>query len=229
MSKILIVEDDGDIAELVEYNLNREGYHCQSVRDGAKVIESVSRFKPDLIILDLMLPHLDGLEICRYLKAKRETQRVPIMMLTAKGEEVDRVVGFELGADDYLTKPFSTRELLLRVKAIFRRTQKDNADEAGVAVTYGDLVLDKEKYEVRIRGRAIDLTATEFKLLAYLLATKGRVATRDNLLDRVWGYSSALTTRTVDTHIKRLRQRLGKIGHYIETVRGIGYRLKATP
>lgn len=225
---ILIIEDDKDIAELIAYNLQQEGYSSETVMDGSKAIMAVRKLQPELLVLDLMLPNMDGLEICRQVKGTDDTRDIPILMLTAKGEEVDKVVGFELGADDYLTKPFSTRELMLRVKAVIRRSQKKASSPMTTKLKFGDLVMDRDRHEVLRKGQPIDLTATEFKLLYYLLENCGRVATRDRLLDQVWGYDSALTTRTIDTHVKRLRQKLGSLGKMIETIRGVGYRFKET-
>lgn len=223
MDKILVIEDDKDIAELIEFNLRAENYRVELSHNGKEGLQRAQKAPPDLILLDLMLPDLSGLEICKELKRNDRTKHIPILMVTAKGTEVDRVVGFELGADDYLAKPFSTRELTLRVKAILRRTQSKGAETPG-EIQFGILSLDPSKYEVRVQGELAKLTALEFKLLKYLLDMKGRVATRDMLLDRVWGYDSELNTRTVDTHIKRLREKLGEAGKYIETLRGLGYR-----
>ena len=227
--KILIIEDDKDIAELLEYNLKQEKFACEIVANGAAGLSKARRALPDLIILDLMLPDMGGLEICRALKADVKTKAIPVLMLTAKGEEVDRIVGFEVGADDYLTKPFSPREVILRIRAILRRLKDKKWEENAQAFQYGTLTVDAAKFEVTVAKKPVRLTAIEFKLLQYLLTTKGRVATRDHLLDQVWGYEAALTTRTVDTHIKRLREKLGKAGDYIETIRGIGYRLTENP
>lgn len=224
--KILIIEDDSDIAELVDYNLRQEKYSTEVSKNGADGLNKARRLVPDLIILDLMLPDMEGLEICRSLKSDPKTRRVPVLMLTAKGEEVDRIVGFEVGADDYLTKPFSPRELVLRVKAILRRLKEREFIEKAEPQSFGTLNVDPARFQVKVGRDEIRLTAIEFKLLQYLLSNRGRVATRDLLLDRVWGYDAALTTRTVDTHIKRLREKLGRAGDYIETIRGIGYRFK---
>ena len=222
--KILVIEDDKDIAELVEFNLKAENFDVDVCHNGQKGLERAQKITPDLLVLDLMLPDLPGLEICKILRKDPKTQSLPILMLTAKGEEVDRIVGFELGADDYLTKPFSTRELVLRIKAILGRSQKGAFKNQAPILSFGVLSLDTEKYEVKVKDQPIKLTALEFKLLKYLFEAKGRVATRDILLDRVWGYDSDLNTRTVDTHIKRLREKLGEAGDYIETLRGLGYR-----
>ena len=221
---MLLIEDDRDIAELVEYNLQQEKFEVEHWANGRDGLEAVRRQPPDLVLLDLMLPDIGGLDICKALKADAATRGIPILMLTAKGEEVDRIVGFEVGADDYLTKPFSTRELVLRVKAILKRMQQDGAVAPAKLFHFGELSVDVDRFKVVVAGAAVKLTALEFKLLQYLYETKGRVASRDALLDHVWGYEAALTTRTVDAHIKRLREKLGSAGAYIETVRGLGYR-----
>lgn len=229
MAKVLIIEDDRDIAELVEYNLKQEKYSCEVSRNGADGLNRARKSSPDLILLDLMLPDMGGLEICRALKSDDRTKNIPVLIMTAKGEEIDRVLGFEMGADDYITKPFSPRELVLRVKAILRRLKEKEWDKNSEAVTFGVLYVDPSRFLVKVGSEEIRLTAIEFKLVQFLMANKGRVATRDMLLDRVWGYDAALTTRTVDTHIKRLREKMGKAGDYIETIRGIGYRFKEKP
>lgn len=224
MSKVLIIEDDKDISELVDYNLRQEKIICDISSNGADGLNRARRNTPDLVILDLMLPDMGGLEICKALKTDSKTKNIPVLILTARGEEVDRVVGFEVGADDYLTKPFSPRELVLRVKAILRRLKEREWNQNTETQAFGILHIDPTKFQVKVGKEEVRLTAIEFKLLQHLLSNKGRVCTRDILLDRVWGYDAALTTRTVDTHIKRLRSKLGKAGDYIETIRGIGYR-----
>ena len=229
MAKILIIEDDKDISELVDYNLRQEKIICEISSSGADGLNRARRNTPDLVILDLMLPDMGGLEICRALKTDSKTKNIPVLILTARGEEVDRVVGFEVGADDYLTKPFSPRELVLRVKAILRRLKEREWNQNTETQAFGILHLDPTKFQVKVGKEEVRLTAIEFKLLQHLLSNKGRVCTRDILLDRVWGYDAALTTRTVDTHIKRLRSKLRKAGDYIETIRGIGYRFLETP
>lgn len=192
--------------------------------DGASGLELAKKGRPSLIILDLMLPEMDGKDVCRALKSNSVTQSIPILMLTAKAEEVDRVIGFELGADDYVTKPFSPRELVLRVKAILRR--KEAPQEGEKVLRIGDLSIDRDRHFVSIKEKSIRLTSTEFKLLYELASKRGRVQTRENLLDKVWGYTYEGYARTVDTHIRRLREKLGKMGEYIETIRGIGYRFQ---
>ena len=221
---ILIVEDDKDILELIVWHLNTEGYRVFAAGDGIKGYELAGREKPDLIILDLMLPSMDGLEICKRLKRSEAFEHVPVIMLTAKGEEVDRIVGFELGADDYMVKPFSPRELLLRIRAVLRRA--DGTTDKAAVIRHNELVIDLEKHTVTIGDDPLELTVTEFNLLLELVQNKGRVRTRDQLLDRVWGYRFEGYHRTVDTHIRRLRQKLGPFADDIETVRGIGYRFR---
>jgi two-component system phosphate regulon response regulator PhoB len=223
---ILIIEDDPDIAQLVSYQLRQAKYMTEIAADGEKGLKAVERSLPALIVLDLMLPGKDGLDVCRILKNGPKTRHIPILMVTAKGEEADRIVGFESGADDYLSKPFSPRELVLRVQAIFKR-MKSGAEPPKTGqspITLGELTVDPVRHEVTFGGAVIPLTLLEFRLLYYLMERRGNVANRDALLDQVWGYDPALTTRTVDTHVKRLRQKLGKAGEPLETVRGIGYR-----
>ncbi len=222
--KILVIEDDKDISELIEFNLKAENYQVQVCHNGREGLHQAQKSRPELLVLDLMLPDLGGLEICKTLKRDTNTRNIPILMLTAKGDEIDRIVGFELGADDYMTKPFSPRELALRVKAILKRTQATGAEAPPKVIEFGKLHMDLEKFEVKVEQKEIKLTALEFKLLKFLYERRGRVATRDQLLDRVWGYHKDLNTRTVDTHIKRLREKLGDGGSYIETLRGLGYR-----
>ncbi len=224
LMKVLIIEDDKDIGELVDYNLRQEKMVTEICRSGADGLSRARRMAPDLILLDLMLPDLGGIEVCRALKADDKTRDIPVLMMTAKGEEIDRIVGFEVGADDYLTKPFSPREMVLRVKAILRRIKDKKWSENSSPLSFGILRVDPSRFQVMVGKEEVRLTAIEFKLLQYLMTSKGRVGTRDMLLDQVWGYDAALTTRTVDTHVKRLREKLGKAGDYIETIRGIGYR-----
>lgn len=217
---ILVVEDESDIAEVVQFNLEREGYHVDTVADGLEALRAVTDSPPDLVILDIMLPGMDGLEICRRLRADRATVDVPIIVLSARGEELDRVVGLELGVDDYVAKPFSPRELALRVGAVLRRTR-----QYGVTFTAGGIELDPEAHRVRVNGDEVHLTATEFRLLHYLIQKPGRVRTREHLLERVWGYSEDVDSRTIDTHIRRLRAKLGEEADRVDTVVGVGYRL----
>lgn len=222
---VLIIEDEKDLAQLVSYNLEQAGFRSKVEYNGADGYERAQRETPDLILLDLMLPKMNGFEVCRLLRSNPKTKSIPVIMLTAKGEEIDRVVGFEMGADDYIVKPFSPRELVLRVKAILKRS-KASEEETGAVLEYEGISLDSSQHRVSIHKKEVILTATEFKLLEYILKSQGRVLTRDILLDKVWGYDVAVTTRTIDTHVKRLREKLGKSGDVIETVRGVGYRLK---
>lgn len=221
--RILIVEDDRHIARLVKYNLEKEGYGCRVSITGEDALDVLDRESVDLAILDIMLPKMDGLETCKRIKQDSKLSSIPIVMLTAKGEEVDRIVGFELGADDYIVKPFSPRELVLRVKAILIRGRpKESVQEI---LSAGGLKVDVPRHKVTVGKKEVKLTAMEFKLLATLIRRKGRVQSRDRLLDDVWNLEADVTTRTIDTHIKRLRQKLGAAGTLVETVRGHGYRL----
>jgi phosphate regulon transcriptional regulator PhoB len=225
-STILIVEDEKDLAQLVSYNLEQAGFRTKIETNGADALSRAQKESPALILLDLMLPKMNGLEVCRLLRADPKTKAIPIIMLTAKGEEIDRVVGFEMGADDYIVKPFSPRELVLRVKAILKRSKPGVEDSKKESLQFEGIALDTAQHRVWVNKKEIILTATEFKLLEYFLKSQGRILTRDLLLDKVWGYDVAVTTRTIDTHVKRLREKLGKSGEVIETVRGVGYRLK---
>jgi len=220
---ILIIEDETDVADLLSLNLRKAGFRVSTAGDGASGLQKARDDRPDFIILDLMLPKMSGLEVCRILKSDAATARMPILMLTAKAEEIDRIVGLEFGADDYVTKPFSPREIVLRIRAIFRRGEK--ADES---LSAGPISIDPARHEVRVNGRQVHLTSLEFKLLRALMQRRGRVQERDRLLNDVWGYESVIDTRTVDTHVRRLREKLGKGGDAIETVRGFGYRLRET-
>jgi DNA-binding response OmpR family regulator len=222
--KIVLVEDDQDIARLVTHYLTKEGYVVKPSQDGVRGIQLVKQETPDLVILDLMLPEMDGLEVCKRLRADPKTSVLPIIVLTAKGEESDKIVGLELGADDYVTKPFSPKELVARVKALFRRSERHV--EESPTFRYGPLSLDVSRHEVKVGGKAIQLTAKEFSLLLQLLKNRGRVLTRDTLLDTVWGYDSDVTTRTVDVHIRRLREKIPFLSDAIETVKSYGYKLK---
>ena len=226
--KILVIEDEPDIRKTLEYNLAREGFIVSTAGSLKKAKNILENPNFSLILLDLMLPDGSGLDLCRELKSNSALKEIPIIILTAKDDEVDKVVGFELGADDYVTKPFSVRELILRVKAVLKRNQK-TATPLEINRNFGSLVMDIESHEVFIDDEEITLTALEFKLLNQLVERRGRVQTRDQLLSDVWGYSSDVTTRTVDTHIKRLREKLGVMGKYIQTIRGVGYKLSRTP
>jgi len=221
--RIAVVEDEPDLAEVVRYNLSREGFQVGVHGRGDSALESVRRRPPDLIVLDLMLPGLDGLELTRALKRDPATSRIPLVMLTARAEEVDRVVGLELGADDYITKPFSPRELTLRIKAVLRRG--DGAPATAV-LEAGGIRLDRTAHEAQLAGAPLQLTATEFRLLQLLLERQGRVQSRSQLLTEVWGYAEDVDSRTVDTHVRRLRRKLGDEADRIETVIGVGYRLR---
>lgn len=222
--RILVVEDEADIAEILEYNLEREGFEVEVESRGDRALEKVRKRAPNLVLLDLMLPGLDGLELTRILKRNEATSDLPIIMLTAKGEEVDRIVGLELGADDYLAKPFSPREVVLRVKAVLRRA-RDTQEEV-TAFEAGGLRLDVSAHRLEVRGEDVGLTATEFRLMQVLMSRPGRVQTRARLLSDVWGYAQDVDSRTVDTHVRRLRRKLGDEAELIETVIGVGYRLR---
>ena len=223
---ILIVDDERDIVRLLEYNLMEEGFHVISAMNGQDALKTAMEQRPNLIILDLMLPGMDGREVCKILKRQAETEHIPIVILSAKASEVDRIVGFELGCDDYVVKPFNTRELILRVKAVLRRMNPP--DDTSETIRIADLEIDTAKHVVSLGDRMIDLTPTEFKLLVYLIRRRDRVQTRDILLNQVWGLSSSeVDSRTVDTHIRRLRQKLGHLDYTIKTVRSLGYIFKA--
>ena len=226
--KILVIEDEPDIRKNLEYNLAREGF---AVIGAASITEAESNLSMqtfNLILLDLMLPDGSGLDLCKKIKADSKTESIPIIILTAKDDEVDKVVGFEIGADDYVTKPFSVRELILRVKAVLKRGI-EKKDILEVERKFGDLRIDVDSHEVYVDDSKINLTALEFKLLRQLVDTRGRVQSRDQLLSEVWGYSSDVTTRTVDTHVKRLREKLGPMGKYVQTIRGVGYKFARSP
>ena len=224
--EILIVEDEKDIRELVQFHLERSGFATSSASDGQEAFKQIQKSLPDLILLDLMLPQMDGKELTKILKAREETRNIPIVMLTAKNEEVDRIIGFELGADDYIPKPFSPRELVLRIKAVLKRTDKKTETGEALQIHVGDLEIDENNYQAKLKGKLMDLTKTEFSLLRELLKAKGKLKTRDALLEAVWGFDSYGDSRTIDTHLSRLRQKLGKIGERIETVRGVGFRFR---
>jgi DNA-binding response OmpR family regulator len=221
MQRVLIVDDDPDIQQLVSYNFSQAGFEVATAASGRKAIESVQKQLPDLIILDLMLPDIDGMEVCRTLRQRENTRQIPIIMLTARGEEIDRVIGFELGADDYVSKPFSTRELVLRVKSIFRRMKDPRSD----VLQAGKIRIYPQRRQCFVGNEQIVLTAKEFDLLQELLRGHGNVLTRDALMDKVWSYHGEATSRTLDTHIRRLREKLGSDGFRVETVRGVGYRM----
>jgi phosphate regulon transcriptional regulator PhoB len=222
-TKVLVVDDEPDALELIDYNLRGAGYQVFTAANGTRAIELAKRHLPDLIILDLMLPEIDGVEVCKILRRNSETQDIPIIMLTAKADEIDRVIGLEVGADDYVTKPFSPRELTLRVKNILRRG-KANSEGKQPVIEIANIAIDPEKHEVLVDGNKVILTATEFKLLYLLASRQGRIQSRERLLEDVWEYEADVYTRTVDTHMRRLRKKLGESADLIETVRGVGYR-----
>jgi DNA-binding response OmpR family regulator len=222
-TKILVVDDEPDALELIEFNLKAAGFEVVTAVDGESALKKARALLPTLIVLDVMLPEIDGMEVCKLLKRDPATARIPIIMLTAKAAEIDRVLGLELGADDYVTKPFSPRELVLRVKGQLRR-KSDTAEEQGEQIVAGDLVIDLPRHQVLVAGKKLDLTATEFKLVTVLAQRRGRVQSRDQLLKDVWEYDSLIDTRTVDTHMRRVRDKLGKAAKHLETVRGVGYR-----
>ncbi len=220
--KVLVVDDEPDAVEVIEFNLKQAGFDVITAPDGEEALRKARAKSPDLIVLDVMLPELDGFEVCKVLRRDPATAGVPIIMLTAKAAEVDRVVGLELGADDYVTKPFSPRELVLRVRKLLERGR--NQPGKREKFTYGDLVIDVPYHQVTVQGKRVDLTATEFKLLTALVERAGRVQSREQLLRDVWEYNPDMETRTVDTHMRRLRAKLGPAAKHLETVRGVGYR-----
>lgn len=232
--RILVVEDEEDIRNLIQHHLEKAGFEIRVAGDGREAFRKIQESRPDLILLDLMLPEMDGKDLTKLLKTRSETREIPIVMLTAKGEEVDRIVGFELGADDYIPKPFSPRELVLRIQAVLKRMGNvgaglprplgQGAETAPLRV--GELEIDESNFAVRVKGKPVELTKTEFSLLTQLIKAKGRLQTREALLEKVWGFDSYGDSRTIDTHLSRLRQKLGKTGERIETVRGVGFRFK---
>jgi two-component system phosphate regulon response regulator PhoB len=229
MARVLVIEDEADLQRVLEYNLRRAGHEVLSAVRGQQGLELARSRRPDFVVLDLMLPDLAGTEICKALKREPATAAIPILVLTAKGEEIDRVVGFELGADDYVVKPFSVRELMLRIETILRRVGRPAASSGGGPIDFGLLRVDRQAHRVWIAGAEVELTALELRLLLTLHDRRNRVQTRATLLDDVWGIEADITTRTVDTHVKRLREKLGPAARYIETVRGVGYRFVEQP
>ncbi|MBM3264900.1 MAG: response regulator [candidate division Zixibacteria bacterium] len=219
---VLVVDDDPDIIEILEYNLRKSGFSVVTAADGPTALQKAREALPSLIVLDLLLPGLEGTDVCRMLKQDKHTRSIPVLMLTARGEEIDRVVGLELGADDYVVKPFSPRELILRIKAILRRSAVETDESESVRI--GPLAIDIKGHHVMVNDQPVPLTATEFKLLVTLFQRRGRVQTRDELLNVVWGYDYMGYGRTVDAHVKRLREKLGEASALVETVRGVGYR-----
>ncbi len=222
---ILVVDDEVDILTLLEYNLERAGFRVAKAKEGPEAMELATKRRPDLIVLDIMLPDMEGTEVLKRLKQSGETRHVPVIMLTAKGEEVDRIVGLELGAEDYITKPFSPRELILRIKTILKRLSTTTTDSS--LLDHRGITIDRDRRKVWVKKKEVTLTNTEFELLTALAGARGRVLTRDMLLEKIW-QNSYVTPRTVDTHIRRLRAKLGRAGRYIETVRGVGYRFEAS-
>jgi two-component system phosphate regulon response regulator PhoB len=223
--KILVVDDEPEALEILGFKLKESGFVPLFAPNGAAALKMARDDQPALIVLDLMLPEVDGLEVCKILRRDPATTMIPIVMLTARAAEMDRVLGLELGADDYVTKPFSPRELVLRIKKLLARVKA--SDEPVAQLRFGELELDVPRHEVTVRGNAIDLTATEFKLLEILARRRGRVQTRDRLLLDVWGYDTPIDSRTVDTHMRRLREKLGTAADFLETIRGVGYRFRA--
>ena len=226
MANILVVEDEADLRLVIEFNIKKAGHDVRLASSGAEGLRLAKESPPDLVLLDLMLPDIGGFDVCRQLKESAGTSGCAVVMLTARGEEVDRVSWFEVGADDYVVKPFSVRELLLRIDAILRRTKNEATDDGGL-VTFGKLKMDRAAHRVWVKGEEIELTALEFKLLITLFERRNRVQSRSELLDVVWGISADVTTRTVDTHVKRLREKIKSARDYLETVRGVGYRFVA--
>ena len=224
--KIFIVEDEPDILDVISYSLNREGFQIESSLDGAESIELIQQFKPDLILLDLMLPGMGGLDVCRHLKNDELSKHIPIIMVTAKGEESDIVLGLGLGADDYISKPFSPRELIARIKSVLRRSKESDNTKRSEIIESGELVIDTTKHKVLLKGSEIKLTATEFRLVTYLASNPGRVFPRDQLLDQAFGRNTVVVDRNIDVHIRAIRKKINADQYYIETVRGVGYRFR---
>lgn len=227
--KVLVIDDEENIVELIKFNLESNGYEVITAYDGKEGLNKAMNESPDMILLDLMLPEMDGIEVCKNLKKKSETENIPIIMLTAKSEETDKIIGLEIGADDYMTKPFSVRELVARVKAVLRRSGDIASNEKGKNIVIEDIVIDIEKHEVTRAGEKLELTLKEFELLKILAENRGKVLSRNLLLDEVWGYDYFGETRTVDVHIRHLRKKIeedDKFPKYIETIRGIGYKIK---
>jgi two-component system phosphate regulon response regulator PhoB len=223
-----VVDDEKDLVDVLDYNLRQAGFRVRTALDGKTALDSLRRDRPRLVLLDLMLPELSGIEVLKTLRGDPATRAIPVILLTARTEEIDRLVGFELGADDYVTKPFSMRELILRVKAVLRRgvstAGQEQREEAGTFKA-GPIEVELAEHRVRVEGHPVDLTITEFKLLSDLVRARGRVRSRDTLLSEVWGYDSEVMSRTVDTHVRRLREKLGPAASWLETVRGVGYRI----
>ena len=227
MARILVIEDEADIRQVLDYNLKSAGHEVVEASRGVDGLRLLREREPDLVLLDLMLPDMPGTEVCRSIKDNPATRALPVVMLTARGEEIDRVVGFEIGADDYITKPCSVRELVLRIRAVLRRRELPVAD--GPSIEFGNLRLDRAAHRVWVETEEVELTALEFKLLVTLYERRNRVQSRSALLDEVWGIDTKISTRTVDAHVKRLREKMGAARDYIETVRGVGYRFAEVP
>jgi two-component system phosphate regulon response regulator PhoB len=227
MARILVIEDEADIRQVLDYNLKSAGHEVVEASRGVDGLRLIRERIPDLVLLDLMLPDMAGTEVCRSIKDNPATRTLPVVMLTARGEEIDRVVGFEIGADDYITKPFSVRELVLRIRAVLRRRELPASETA--SIEFGNLRIDRAAHRVWVDGEEVELTALEFKLLVTLYERRNRVQSRGALLDQVWGIETKISTRTVDAHVKRLREKMGAARDYIETVRGVGYRFAETP
>jgi two-component system phosphate regulon response regulator PhoB len=227
MARILVIEDEADIRQVLDYNLKSAGHEVVEAARGADGLRLLRERIPDLVLLDLMLPDMSGTEVCRTIKDSPATRTLPVVMLTASGEEIDRVVGFEIGADDYITKPFSVRELVLRIRAVLRRRELPTGETA--SIEFGNLRIDRAAHRVWVEGEEVELTALEFKLLVTLYERRNRVQSRGALLDQVWGIETKISTRTVDAHVKRLREKMGAARDYIETVRGVGYRFAEIP
>jgi two-component system phosphate regulon response regulator PhoB len=225
---ILIVDDEEDLRKLVDFNLRTSGYQTLVAANGEEALE-LAQLGPDLIVLDLMLPDIQGTEVCKVLKRSKDTRDIPILILSARGDEIDRVVGFEIGAEDYVVKPFSVRELVLRISAILKRSKHPEATGGQPDLEFGPIRIDQRRHRVWLNDDELTLTALEFKLLATFVSRPGRVQTRERLLEDVWGIDVGVTTRTVDTHVKRLREKLGSASRLVETVRGVGYRFAETP
>ncbi len=224
VNRILVVDDEPDVTELLKYKLEQEGYQCEVLNDPLAFVAAVRDFQPNLMVLDIMMPELNGLQLCRIARSDPAMKDVPIIFLTARGEAEDRVMGLETGADDYVSKPFNTKELMLRVGKILERGSKAVEVPASVRMQIGGVVIDEELHQLLVDNQQVVLTATEFRLLKLLMERKGRVQSRENLLVNVWHYDTDIETRTVDTHVRRLREKLGPYAHLIETVRGVGYR-----
>ncbi|PTY05216.1 DNA-binding response regulator [Opitutaceae bacterium EW11] len=222
--KVLVIDDEADVTELLAYHLKAKGFEVATLNDANSSIGTARSFMPDLVVLDVMMPDLSGVQICKMLRADPQLKTVPVIFLTAKAEEADRIQGLETGADDYVCKPFSTKELILRIQTILRRVQ-DALPEQPKKIQTGEIVIDVERHEASVHGEPVELTATEFKLLRLLMERRGRVQTREHLLINVWNYETEIETRTVDTHVRRLREKLGTEADWIETIRGVGYRM----